>query len=396
MTKFNTKLIHGQDQHDNSTGAVNVPIYTSSTYKFPSVEATLNWDYSRSGNPTRGYLEDQIADLENGARGFAFSSGMAAIHAVLAIFKPGDHIIVADTIYGGTFRLINEFFKRWQLDFTAVDTQDLDAIKAAIRPNTKAIYFEPVSNPLLKVTSVKAVAAVARAHDILTIVDNTFLPPYLQRPLDLGADIVLHSATKYLGGHSDVIAGLVVTKTTELGDAIYFNQNGIGGVLSPEDANLVRRGIQTLAVRMDRHLSNAQKIAEFLDSRDEISKVYYPGLDGTLDHQIATAETDGYGGVVSFDLAPGLDSIKFVESLKLILLAESLGAVESLIELPYKMTHAELSPDEQVAAGITHQLVRLSVGLEDASDLIADLKQGLEQVTQAKGGDALVADRSNS
>ncbi|QMU09105.1 trans-sulfuration enzyme family protein [Levilactobacillus suantsaii] len=396
MTKFNTKLIHGQDQHDNSTGAVNVPIYTSSTYKFPSVEATLNWDYSRSGNPTRGYLEDQIADLENGARGFAFSSGMAAIHAVLAIFKPGDHIIVADTIYGGTFRLINEFFKRWQLDFTAVDTQDLDAIKAAIRPNTKAIYFEPVSNPLLKVTSVKAVAAVARAHDILTIVDNTFLTPYLQRPLDLGADIVLHSATKYLGGHSDVIAGLVVTKTTELGDAIYFNQNGIGGVLSPEDANLVRRGIQTLAVRMDRHLSNAQKIAEFLDSRDEISKVYYPGLDGTLDHQIATAETDGYGGVVSFDLAPGLDSIKFVESLKLILLAESLGAVESLIELPYKMTHAELSPDEQVAAGITHQLVRLSVGLEDASDLIADLKQGLEQVTQAKGGDALVADRSNS
>lgn len=396
MTKFNTKLIHGQDQHDNSTGAVNVPIYTSSTYKFPSVEATLNWDYSRSGNPTRGYLEDQIADLENGARGFAFSSGMAAIHAVLAIFKPGDHIIVADTIYGGTFRLINEFFKRWQLDFTAVDTQDLDAIKAAIQPNTKAIYFEPVSNPLLKVTSVKAVAAVARAHDILTIVDNTFLTPYLQRPLDLGADIVLHSATKYLGGHSDVIAGLVVTKTTELGDAIYFNQNGIGGVLSPEDANLVRRGIQTLAVRMDRHLSNAQKIAEFLDSRDEISKVYYPGLDGTLDHQIATAETDGYGGVVSFDLAPGLDSIKFVESLKLILLAESLGAVESLIELPYKMTHAELSPDEQVAAGITHQLVRLSVGLEDASDLIADLKQGLEQVTQAKGGDALVADRSNS
>lgn len=396
MTKFNTKLIHGQDQHDNSTGAVNVPIYTSSTYKFPSVEATLNWDYSRSGNPTRGYLEDQIADLENGARGFAFSSGMAAIHAVLAIFKPGDHIIVADTIYGGTFRLINEFFKRWQLDFTAVDTQDLDAIKAAIRPNTKAIYFEPVSNPLLKVTSVKAVAAVARAHDILTIVDNTFLTPYLQRPLDLGADIVLHSATKYLGGHSDVIAGLVVTKTTELGDAIYFNQNGIGGVLSPEDANLVRRGIQTLAVRMDRHLSNAQKIAEFLDSRDESSKVYYPGLDGTLDHQIATAETDGYGGVVSFDLAPGLDSIKFVESLKLILLAESLGAVESLIELPYKMTHAELSPDEQVAAGITHQLVRLSVGLEDASDLIADLKQGLEQVTQAKGGDALVADRSNS
>ena len=383
MTKFNTKLIHSQSQHDNQTGAVNVPIYTSTTYAFPSVADKPTWDYSRSGNPTRDYLEKQVAALENGAHGFAFSSGMAAIHAVLAIFKPGDHILVSDTIYGGTFRLINDFFKRWQLEFTEVDTQDLQAVRAAIRPNTKAIYFETFSNPLLKVTSVKAIAKIAHDHDLLTIVDNTFLTPYLQRPLDLGADLVIHSATKYLGGHSDVIAGIVVTKTDALAEQIYFNQNGIGGVLSPEDANLVRRGIQTLGVRLDRHLSNASKIVEFLESRDEIAKVYYPGIVGTPDHEIAKDETDGYGGIVSFDLRPGLDSTKFVEGLHLILLAESLGAVESLIELPYKMTHAELSEPEQLKAGITHQLVRLSVGLEDADDLIADLKQGLDQVAQA-------------
>lgn len=380
MTSFETKLIHSQAQQDNQTGAINVPIYTSTTYRFDRVEDKPTWDYSRSGNPTRDYLENQVADLENGAHGFAFSSGMAAIHAVLAIFKPGDHIIVSDTIYGGTFRLINDFFKRWQLEFTEVDTQDLKAVEAAIQPNTKAIYFETFSNPLLKVTSVKAIAKIARAHDCLTIVDNTFLTPYLQRPLDLGADLVIHSATKYLGGHSDVIAGIVVTKTDALAEQVYFNQNGIGGVLSPEDANLVRRGIQTLSVRLDRHLSNAEKIVAFLQSRDEIAKVYYPGIAGTPDHQIAQDETDGYGGIVSFDLKPGLDSTRFVESLHLIALAESLGAVESLIELPYKMTHAELSPAEQLQAGITHQLVRLSVGLEAADDLIADLKQSLEQL----------------
>lgn len=380
MTSFKTKLIHSQAQQDNQTGAINVPIYTSTTYRFNRVEDKPTWDYSRSGNPTRDYLENQVADLENGTHGFAFSSGMAAIHAALAIFKPGDHIIVSDTIYGGTFRLINDFFKRWHLEFTEVDTQDLAAVKAAIQPNTKAIYFETFSNPLLKVTSVKAIAKIAKAHDCLTIVDNTFLTPYLQRPLDLGADLVIHSATKYLGGHSDVIAGIVVTKTDELAEQIYFNQNGIGGVLSPEDANLVRRGIQTLSVRLDRHLSNSAKIVAFLQSRDEIAKVYYPGIAGTVDHQIAQDETDGYGGIVSFDLKAGLDSTRFVESLHLIALAESLGAVESLIELPYKMTHAELSPAEQLKAGITHQLVRLSVGLEDADDLIADLQQSLEQL----------------
>jgi Cystathionine beta-lyases/cystathionine gamma-synthases len=380
MTGFNTKLVHGKTQEDNVTGAVNMPIYNSSTYIYPSVDAKVKYDYGRSGNPTRCCLEDQVAELENGYRGFAFSSGSAAIHAVLAIFKPGDHLIIGKEIYGGTFRIINQFFKRWEIEFTAVDTQNPSEIEAAIKPNTKAIYFESFTNPLLHVTSVKKTAAVAKKHHLLTIVDNTFLSPYLQRPLDLGADIVIHSATKYLSGHSDVIAGMAVAKDAEIADKIYFNQNSIGSTLSPMDSNLVRRGIQTLAVRMDRHLSNAGKIVEFLQSRPEISRIYYPGIAGSKDHEIAQEEADGFGGIVSFELKDGLDSTKFVEGTKLIQLAVSLGAVESLIELPYKMTHAELSPEEQLKAGITHQLVRLSVGIEDSKDLIADLAQSLDQL----------------
>lgn len=380
MTSFNTKLVHGEPQNDNNTGAVNVPVYNSSTYIYPSVDAKVKYDYARSGNPTRNYLEEQVAQLENGCRGFAFSSGSAAIHAVLAIFKPGDHLIIGKEIYGGTFRIINEFFKRWQIEFTAVDTQDLDEIRQAIKPNTKAIYFESFTNPLLHVTSVAGVSKVAKANNLLTIVDNTFLSPYLQRPLDLGADIVIHSATKYLSGHSDVIAGIAVVKDEDIADKIYFNQNAIGSTLSPEDSNLVRRGIQTLSVRMDRHLSNTQKIVEFLQTRPEIAKIYYPGIAGSKDHEIAAKEADGFGGIVSFELADGLDSTKFVEGTKLIQLAVSLGAVESLIELPYKMTHAELSPEEQLKAGITHQLVRLSVGIEDVSDLIDDLAQSLDRL----------------
>lgn len=380
MTSFNTKLVHGEPQNDNNTGAVNVPVYHSSTYIYPSVDAKVKYDYARSGNPTRNYLEEQVAQLENGCRGFAFSSGSAAIHAVLAIFKPGDHLIIGKEIYGGTFRIINEFFKRWQIEFTAVDTQNLDEIRQAIKPNTKAIYFESFTNPLLHVTSVAGVSKVAKANNLLTIVDNTFLSPYLQRPLDLGADIVIHSATKYLSGHSDVIAGIAVAKDEDIADKIYFNQNAIGSTLSPEDSNLVRRGIQTLSVRMDRHLSNAQKIVEFLQTRPEIAKIYYPGIAGSKNHEIAAKEADGFGGIVSFELADGLDSTKFVEGTKLIQLAVSLGAVESLIELPYKMTHAELSPEEQLKAGITHQLVRLSVGIEDVSDLIDDLAQSLDRL----------------
>lgn len=382
MTEFDTRLVHGRSQHDNQTGAVNVPIYNSSTFIFPKVDAKVTWDYARSGNPTRNYLEDQLAALENGAKGFAFSSGLAAIHAVLGIFSPGDHIVIGNTIYGGTFRLINQFFKRWDLKVTSVDTQDLAAVENAIQSTTKAIYFETVANPLLKVTSVKAISKIAKRHGLLTIVDNTFLTPYLQQPLDLGADIVVHSATKYLGGHSDVVAGIAVARDQAIADRIYFNQNGIGSVLSPADSNLIRRGIQTLAVRLDRHVSNAAKIVNFLQSRPEIAKVYYPGIAGTKDYEIATAELKGYGGIISFELQKGFDAIKFVENLNLIQLAVSLGAVESLIELLYKMTHAELSPQEQLKAGITHQLVRLSVGIEDPKDLIGDLTQSLDRLSE--------------
>lgn len=384
MTGFNTRLIHGQSVNDNQTGAVNVPVYSSSTYAYPDINGKVRWDYARSGNPTREYLEKQIALLEHGTNGFAFASGMAAIHAAFSIFKAGDHVLIGDQIYGGTYRLINDYFETRGLTFTSVNTQDEVAVEAAIRPNTKAIYFEPVTNPLLQVTSVRAIAQIAKRHDILTIVDNTFLTPYLQQPLDLGADIVLHSATKYLGGHSDVIAGLVVTKTEELGKRIYFIQNALGGVLSPENANLVRRGIQTLSVRMDRQQENAAKLIDFLDSRDEVATIHYPGIKGTKDHEVAAAETDGFGGVFSFELQDDVDATEFVNSLQLIRLAVSLGAVESLAELPYEMSHAELPPEERLAAGITPQLIRISVGIEDADDLISDLKQALASATRRK------------
>ncbi|MCP0887880.1 PLP-dependent aspartate aminotransferase family protein [Ligilactobacillus sp. WILCCON 0076] len=381
MTRFLTDLVHGKKQNDNVTGAVNVPVYTSTTYAYPSAQANVEYDYSRSGNPTRRFLEEQIALLEGGVAGFAFSSGVAAIHAVLATFKAGDHIIIGKQIYGGTFRLINEFFAKWNLEVTPVDTRNIAEIKKAIKVNTKAIYFEPFTNPLLQVSSVKQIARVAKENNLLTIVDNTFLTPYLQKPLALGADIVIHSATKYISGHSDVVAGLVVVNSKELAQKVYFNQNAIGSVLSPENANLVRRGLQTLGVRMDRHLANAAKVVDFLQTSVAIKKIYYPGIAGTKDHEIAVNECNGFGGLVTFEVAENVDPEVFVNNLKLIQLAVSLGAVESLIELPCKMTHAELSQEEQQKVGITPQLIRLSVGIEDISDLLADIKQALQKAT---------------
>lgn len=384
MTGFNTRLIHGKNINDNQTGAINMPIYNSSTYQYPTIDGNVRWDYARSGNPTREFLEKQIALLENGAQGFAFASGMAAIHAVFAIFKPGDHIIIGDQIYGGTYRLIEQYFAVQGLQFTTVDTRDITAVEHAITLATKAIYFEPVTNPLLHVTSVKQIAQIAKQHQILTIVDNTFLTPYLQRPLDLGADMVVHSATKYLGGHSDVIAGLVVTKTKALGQRVYFIQNALGGVLSPESANLVRRGMQTLSIRMDRQQTNAVKLIDFLTKRTEVAVIHYPGVHGTTDNQIAEAEFDGFGGVLSFELQKNVDATKFLNQLRLIKLAVSLGAVESLAELPFEMSHAELPVAKRIQAGITPQLVRLSVGIEDAADLIADLAQSFDFVAASQ------------
>lgn len=381
MVKFNTLLVRGGKPDDNNTGAVNVPIYNSSTFRYLKLGTDVRWDYERSGNPTRDAVENVCAELENGDRGFAFSSGMAAIHAALSLFKPGDHIIIGDNIYGGTFRLVNDFLKPRGIEFSEVDTQDVQAVEAAFQKNTKAVYFETVTNPLLKVSSVKQLAQVAHQHHAMVIVDNTFLTPYLQRPLDLGADLVLHSATKYLGGHSDFTAGIIVTKTKELSDQVYTLQNSIGAVLAPQEANLLRRGIQTLNIRMDRHIQNAQKIIDYLLSNPKVGKVYYPTVDkSSEDYQIITDEANGVGGVLSFELQDGLDAAKFVNSLKLIILAVSLGAAESLVEVPAFMSHFEIPKPQRLEMGIKDELIRLSVGLEDADDLIADLDQAFAKI----------------
>lgn len=321
------------------------------------------------------------AELENGDRGFAFSSGMAAIHAALSLFKPGDHIIIGDNIYGGTFRLVNDFLKPRGIKFSEVDTQNIQALEEAFTPETKAVYFETVTNPLLKVSSVKQISKVAHEHDAMVIVDNTFLTPYLQKPLDLGADLVLHSATKYLGGHSDMTAGIIVTRTKELSDKVYTLQNSIGAILAPQEANLLRRGIQTLNLRMDRHIANAKKIIKYLERSDKVGRVYYPTVDkNSIDYAIIKDEARGAGGVLSFELKDGLDAAKFVNSLQLIILAVSLGAAESLVEVPAFMSHFEIPKPDRLAMGIKDELIRLSVGLEDADDLIADLDQAFKKI----------------
>lgn len=384
MTGFNTRLVHVPAQNDNKTGAVTVPIYKATTYEYPAIGADVQYDYSRSGNPTRQALEDQVADLEGGTRAFAFGSGMAAIHAALAIFKAGDHLIVGDQIYGGTFRILNQFFDQWGLSITAVDTRDLEAIEAAIQPNTKGIYFEPVTNPLLQVTSVEAVAKLAKQHHLTTVVDNTFLSPYLSQPLTQGADVVIQSATKYLSGHSDVSAGTVAVKDEEFAQRIYFVQNAIGGILSPEDSNELARGIKTLSLRLDRQMENLKAIVKFLEDQPTVAKINYPGLPGYPGYETLHAQAKGAGGVLSFELNDKADPVTFVNQLHYFKLAVSLGSVESLVELPSQMSHAELSPAEQLAAGIKPGLIRLSIGIEDAQDLIDDLKQALLSTQRGK------------
>lgn len=377
MTNFNTRLVHQPEQNDNNTGAVTVPIYKATTFEYPEVGASVKDDYSRSGNPTRRAIEEQLADLEEGTQGFCFSSGMAAIHAALAIFKKGDHLIVGDQIYGGTFRLLHEFFERWGLTITAVDTRDLGVIEKAIQPNTKAIYFEPVTNPLLEVTSISKVAQLAHQHNLLTIVDNTFLSPYLLRPLTLGADIVIHSATKYLSGHSDISAGAIIVKDKVIAQQVYFVQNALGAILSPEDSNELARGVKTLGLRLDRQIANVKELVHYLQGLTEVEKIYYPGVEGQPGYEELRREASGAGGVFSFELGPQVDPIRFVNHLRLFKLAVSLGAVESLVELPSKMSHAELTPAEQLAAGIKPGLIRMSVGIEDYHDQIADIQQAI-------------------
>lgn len=375
---FNTALIHGGIYGDPQTRSVNVPIYQTSTYEQDNIGGTPKWEYSRTGNPTRAALEALIAQLEGGDRGFAFGSGMAAITAVLSLFKTGDRILTSSNIYGGTFRVLDKVFSHFGITYENVDTSDPEAVERAITPEVKALFVESPANPLLTITDLEKAAALAHRHGLLAITDNTFMTPYLQRPLDFGFDIVVHSATKYLGGHSDLVAGLVVTRGKELGDRIAFIQNSTGGVLGPFDSFLLIRGIKTLSVRLDRHVENAEKIAQFLKTSPDVAKIYYPGLKDFPGYDVNRRQARNGGAMMSFELTPSHDIRKFFSALGLIALAESLGGVESLVCHPATMTHAAIPYEIRQKVGITDTLIRLSTGIEDAGDLIADLRQAIE------------------
>ena len=373
-----SKLIHGGIDGDETTGAVCVPVYQTSTYKQDGLGKDRGWEYSRTGNPTRAALEKLIADLEEGQYGMAFASGLAAITTVLSLFKQGDRLVVSDNIYGGTFRILDNVFNNFGIEYTIVDTSDLRQVEEAITDDVKAVYIETPANPLLTVTDIRAVADIAKTKDKLVIVDNTFLTPYLQRPLTLGADIVIHSGTKYLGGHSDTISGFVVVNDKALADRLYYLQNAIGGILSPWDSFLVIRGIKTLGVRMDRHVENAGKIAQWLEDSGYVEKVYYPGLKSDPGYEVQKKQADGAGAMISFVLDKKYDYRKFFENIRLVTLAESLGGVESLACHPASMTHAAIPKEIREKVGIVDELIRLSVGIENVDDLIADLKQAIE------------------
>ncbi len=376
---FNTTLIHGGISEDQETGAVSVPIYQTSTYRQNGVGQPKQYEYSRSGNPTRFALEELIKELEGGYQGFAFASGLAATHTIFSMFRSGDHIILGDDVYGGTFRLLHQVFEKSGLRYTLVETNKPETIAAAIEPETKAVFLETPTNPLLKITDIARVAEIAKEHGLLTIVDNTFATPYFQKPLQLGADIVIHSATKYLGGHSDVVAGLAVVKDEPIAKQVGFMQNAIGGVLGPHDSWLIQRSIKTLALRMEAHQSNALQVAQFLVEHPAVAHVYYPGLADHKDHDIARKQMTGFSGMISFELKKEAQVASFVEALRVFTLAESLGGVESLIEVPAIMTHASIPKALREQAGIKDGLIRLSVGIEYVDDLLADLDTALQK-----------------
>jgi len=376
-----TQLIHSIPV-DPLTGAIAVPIYQTSTFVQEAPGVNKGFDYARTGNPTRAILEDLVAQLEGGSTGAAFASGLAAIDAVVKLLQTGDEIIAVDDIYGGAFRLFEQVYRKFGINTNYVDTTNPEAVFNAITPKTKLIWIETPTNPTLKITDIRAIAKIAKAHHILLAVDNTFASPALQQPLLLGADIVVHSGTKYLGGHSDLIAGLVVTADAELGRQIKFLQNATGSILGPQDSFLLIRGIETLHLRVRQHCASARAIAAFLESHPAVNKVYYPGLIKHPGHNVAAGQSKGFGGIVSFSLKE--DSIAaataFVGSTELFKLAESLGGIKSLVSHPAQMTHKTIPVEKRRAAGVTDGLVRLSVGLEDAEDLIADLRQALDRL----------------
>ncbi len=380
--KFNTRTIHGgQENTDPAYGSVMPPIYQTTTYKQSTPGGHKGFEYSRSGNPTRRALENALASIENGKFGLGFGSGLAAIDAVMKLFKPGDEIISTNDLYGGSYRLFTRIYENMGIKFHFVGMNDAEKIEDSINNNTKLIWVETPTNPTMKIIDIEAVSKIAKKHNILLAVDNTFATPYLQQPLELGADIVMHSATKYLGGHSDVVMGGLVLKDQKLAERLYFIQNASGAICGPMDSFLVLRGIKTLHIRMQRHCENGAAVAHFLKSHPKVDKVYWPGFEDHPNHDIAKKQMKDFGGMISFTTADGtLDSaVKVVEKLKVFALAESLGGVESLAGHPASMTHASIPKEERAKTGVVDSLIRLSVGIEDDEDLINDLKQALGQ-----------------
>ncbi len=362
---------------DTRTGAVTVPIYQTATFRHPGLGQSTGYDYTRSGNPTRQALEEGMARLDNGCRGFAYSTGMAAITSLLLLFKHGDHLIVTEDLYGGTYRLFEKIFQQYGLEFTYVDTSDEAEVRAALRPNTRALFVESLTNPLLKVADIGALASICKERQLLCIVDNTFLTPYLLRPLDLGADIAIYSGSKYLAGHNDTVCGLVVVKDPALAERVYFHQNAAGAVLGPQDSWLTIRGLKTLAVRLDRQQENARAIAEWLRTQPLVRTVHYPGLPDHPGHELLKRQAKGFGGMIAFEVTDPALVERLLLKTQVISFAERLGGVESLITFPEVQTHADIEPGKRARFGISNVLLRLSVGIEDVNDLIADLDQAL-------------------
>ncbi len=377
--KFNTKTIHGKQHPDLAYGAVMPPIYQTSTYAQSTPGGHKGYEYSRSGNPTRHALENSFASIENGEFGLAFGSGLAAIDAVIKLLEPGDEVISTSDLYGGTYRLFTSIFEKWGIKFHFVGMQNAARIAEHVNENTKLIWVETPTNPMMNIIDIKAAARVANENNVLLAVDNTFATPYLQQPLDLGADIVMHSATKYLGGHSDLVMGALVVNDKDLAEKLYFIQNASGAICGPQDCFLALRGIKTLHVRMQRHCENGKAIALFLKNHPNVDKVYWPGFEDHPNHDIAREQMSGYGGMISFSTKENSQAgaVKILEKLKIFTLAESLGGVESLAGHPASMTHASIPKEEREKIGVTDSLIRLSVGIEDEEDLINDLKQAL-------------------
>ena len=387
--KFSTRAIHAGQEPDPTTGAVCTPIYQTSTYVQEGLNKHKGFEYARTQNPTRDALEACLASMEGATHGLCFGSGLAAEGCIMHLLSAGDHVICGDDVYGGTYRLFEKVWKRYGLTFTFVDASDAKKVEAAIGPNTKMIWIETPTNPLLRLCDIKAIAKVGKDKGLITVVDNTFASPYLQNPIEMGADIVVHSVTKYLGGHSDVVGGAVLTSRDDLYETLKFHQNAVGAVPGPFDCFLVLRGVKTLAVRMEAHQKNAMAIAQYLEKHPAVEKVMYPGLASHPQHALAQAQMSGFGGMVSFVLKGGLESARqFLGSTKLFALAESLGGVESLVCHPVSMTHGSIPKAERDARGVVDALVRLSVGIEDIDDLLKDLEAGLAKVSVLAGAKA--------